>query len=91
MHVTWDDSDDTDDEESDDDSHNFITFTISIGSSNSSYESVSDIDDEAYKSNDNEDLQVVYNKLFKVSLTLKNFNAKLTKKIKKLVMDQEET
>lgn len=90
MQVTQDDLDDSDNERSNDDSNNFVAFTTSIGFANcfcTSVLKITNIDDESYESNDNENLQKAYNKLFEVSFTLNKHNVKLTKKIKKPMKD----
>lgn len=91
--LTLDNSDNSDVEGQDSESNNFITFTIYIVSTNSSYESISEIPDsngEAYNSYKNKDIQDIHNKLFEVQLTLKKQNMKFTKKIKSLLKYLEE-
>lgn len=46
-----------------------------------------DIDDEAYKMNDNNDIQEAYNNVWSITyLDMTKHNLKLTKKIKKLMV-----
>lgn len=60
----------------------YFIFTNFIVSIDFSYKNVSEIpvsNDEVYKLNENDDIQDVYNKLFKVMLTLKKQNMNLYK------------
>lgn len=90
IQVRWDNLDDSNNKGSDDNSNNFVAFTTAIGNANFSCESIyknSNINDETYGLNDNDDVQEANDKLVEVLLILKKQNVKLTKKIKKLIKD----